>query len=188
MWKVVITLMFAYIFHPGIFNTSKVFHTGDDSNELNRFKYRGGLGGGFGDEFGPPGWPMIPQMPGAGGGGGGGGAGGGMNGFGPPPIPFRKRRDLDQYMTSTVANYAFAQLANHTPIAMRQMFNPMFTAPQMFIPSLSTLPNNMINPNGPEADNQPPPVDNSYKDRWITYLVPMILQVRLYTFAIYLLF
>lgn len=169
MWKVVITLMFAYIFHPGIFNTSKVFQTRDESSELNRFKFHGGMGG-MGDF---PGWP--PGM-------GGGGVGGvpqmpnmlnptqiGMPP--PPPIPFRKRRDVG-------AAFPVAAVANHTPIAMRQMFDPMFTAPQMFIPSLSTLPNNMMNPNG-DAANEPPPVDNSYKDRWITYLLPMILQVSL---------
>lgn len=171
IWKVVITLMFAYIFHPGIFNTSKVFRSGDDQGELNRFKYHGGMGAGFGGEFGgPPGWPMLPQAP-------------NMlnpNQLGPPPpIPFKRKRDLDlNAAAATPSAFLAYAVANHTPIVMRQMFDPMFTAPQMFIPSLSTLPNNMMNPNG-DAPNEPPPPDNTYKDRWITYLVPMILQVRL---------
>lgn len=179
-----ITLLFAYIFHPGIFNTSKVFRTGEEPSERHRFKFAQG-GGDFGGLGGPGGgaggnlWGMMqppnlmnPQMP---------------NAFGPPPppIPFRRRRDLNDLLsggdlTSTTTTPASviinAVLMNHTQI-MRQMFDPMFTAPQMFIPSMSTLPNNMMNPNGGEPEPAPP--DNTYKDRWITYLVPMILQVRL---------
>jgi hypothetical protein len=33
LWKILVTLLFAYIFHPGIFNLSKVFHTPDDPAE-----------------------------------------------------------------------------------------------------------------------------------------------------------
>jgi hypothetical protein len=201
MWKIIITLLFAYIFHPGIFNTSKVFRTPDDQVE-NRFRFNGGAGGDMGM------WGMQPpnlmmnnnpnnqmMMP---------------NGFGaippPPPIPLKRRRDLlFDDLASTIATtttttasplftttHFMVNLANTVRTAgnltesyfARQMFDPMFTAPQMFIPSMSTIPNNM-NPGangdmegggmgGPQGNNGG---DSSYKDHWITYLFPIILQV-----------
>lgn len=192
MWKIIITLLFAYIFHPGIFNTSKVFRTPDDQVE-NRFKYGGG--GDFGMWGNMPGQMMMP------------GAGVAGPGFGalppPPPIPLKRKRSLNDLITNTTT-YAFTTpmysnftqlimstvtaesmaaagfpMANNGSYIARQMFDPVFTAPQMFIPSLSTLPNmnQGAMPPGHGGEESGGSGDNTYKDRWITYLIPMILQV-----------
>ena len=60
--------------------------------------------------------------------------------------------------------------------AQNRQFMHAFTAPQMFIPSMSTRA-------GAEFGELPPPPpkgderDITFKDHWITYLVPMVLQV-----------
>ena len=135
LWKVMVTLFFAYLFHPRIFNTGKVFHTPDlDADGQFKFNEGGMMGN---TAFGA--WN-----------------GGGGSLPGPPPAPMdeetlqRRRRSLNETFLSTLAvvvsasttpNYhherqqAFEQ--QHSP--QRQMFDNGFT--QMLIPSFSTIPN-----------------------------------------------
>jgi hypothetical protein len=137
--KILVTLLFAYIFHPRIFNTSKVFHT-PDQDAQDQFKFGGaGMGGG--------------------GGGGGGGpndmndlwnAGGGIGGMmgGAPPIPSmkdqeqqRRRRSLIndtllQLTSTAIMFYNQAQHVQQNP--HNQMYENAFT--QALIPSFSTMP------------------------------------------------
>ncbi|RNA42576.1 chitin synthase, partial [Brachionus plicatilis] len=119
VWKIGITLLFAYIFHPGIFNSSKVFRTIDDVSD-SRFKYGANGGAWSGDQMAGFG-PLPPP---------------------PPPLPLKKRS---------------ADFLNDTLVA--------YTAAQMFVPSMTSVPMRTV-------EDQP-----TYKDRWITYLAPMILQV-----------
>ena len=142
LWKIGITLLFAYIFHPGIFNTSKVFKTPDDPAE-NRFKYGSGWN------------PDEMMMPGA---------------FGPMPLPpppppmlsglGQRKRSIDIQNTTV-----------HSSILQA------FSAAQMFVPmSLSmTTPADTQSQSKTLSENEHE--DITYKDRWITYLVPMIIQV-----------
>ena len=98
LWKIMVTLLFAYIFHPGIFNTSKVFSTPE---EPDRFNY-GGPGGGA--DFGV--WGMSPNNFMNQAVNGGGGAFGPMPP--PPPMPLSKRSvndsDLVDIIGSSVAH------------------------------------------------------------------------------------
>ena len=156
LWKIAVTILFAYLFHPGIFNTSKIFRLADEPVE-NRFKN-------YGADLGV--WGLNPSMMNM----------GQMNLPPPPPLPLSKRSLED----------ALGLDPNGTT---RRAKRAAFTAPQMFIPSFSTPPNifNVKRPNfagvadfggdlppPPEID---PPNEPTYKDFWITYLIPMLLQV-----------
>lgn len=183
LWKILVTLLFAYIFHPGIFNTSKIFKTPDDPVE-NRFKY----GGDFGM------YNFMNQGPNQMG-----------NAFGPlppPPIPLSKRSvdsadDNNSTALPVFLSFLKENLTNHNQsdheysgVASnmggihRQIQLPAFTALPQLSP-ISTIPNmfNLKLPGGefgPPDDGQqrpPPPPEITFKDRWYTYLIPMILQV-----------
>lgn len=177
LWKILVTLLFAYIFHPGIFNLSKVFHTPEEPEH--RFKY------GAGNDFGI--WGLSPnnfmnQVPNA--------------AFGPPPLPLSKRSidDLLNKNYTSERNIRSAFSINDSTI--NKVNVQPFTAAQVFIPSFSTAPNifnlkppggkpvpgggNQFDPNGGDPNGmpeEPPPRDITYKDRWWTYLLPMVLQV-----------
>jgi hypothetical protein len=136
-----ITLLFAYIFHPRIFNTSKVFHTPDqDSNDQFR--------------FGPNGMNMngMNNLWNA-----GGGIGGMMGGAAmPPPILPRDDQDqqrrrkrltndtaLDTATTTTPVMFYQQQAQQHHAFNLHhgphnQAFENAFT--QALIPSFSTMP------------------------------------------------
>jgi hypothetical protein len=233
MWKIIVTLVFAYIFYPGIFNTSKVFRTPDEPVE-NRFKFANDMGmWGFGgaNNFMNPAAPNVPfgQLPPP----------------PPPPMPLSKRSISDLFDINMNANETnkslsattmttssshssvnmnhnfttvlmatafllnnqsemtsnFSERWNHSnlmgaPLAYvannnnidRQVGLQAFTAAQMLLPSMSTIPN-IINlkppgngPGGPGDFMGMPPDENqqhevTFKDRWLTYLFPMILQV-----------
>ncbi len=179
LWKVLLTLLFAYIFYPGIFNTSKVFRTPDEPD--NRLKFLNNMDwgmspnnmnpnnfGGFMPQQNPQAGMMLPP---------------------PPPIPIAKRslNDTDGH------NSTFLQgLLNETAMAglgfvinsnvMKQNFESL-TAPQLILPSMTTVPNRLNfrppsqydnnNNNGPESG----PEEVTYRDYWITYLMPMLLQI-----------
>lgn len=135
-WKIGVTILFAYIFHPGIFNVANIFHSPDDSSNDNRFKF---------DDMGV--WTMQPNnflnnLP-----------------FGPVPPPVPVKRSVDNLPLS----------ANHSQPKQA------FSAAQILLPSFSTLPNQL---NGLNPPNGPPirrPLN--YKDFWITYLAPMLVQI-----------
>lgn len=183
LWKIMVTLLFAYIFHPGIFNTSKVFSTPE---EPDRFNY-GAAGGDFGV------WGLSPnnfmnQVP--------NGAFGPMNIPPPPPMPLSKRSVSD--LTNSSDNYNFTtiimpttniisdvkiNLSNSFGYAMNnkefnRQFMQAFTAPQMFIPSMSTRAGlDFGNGELPPPPSKGEERDITFRDHWITYLLPMILQV-----------
>lgn len=176
LWKIIVTLLFAYMFHPGIFNLSKVFRTPDDPAD-NRFKYGGDFG--MWGMNGMGAGNMMNQMP---------------NGFGPmpppppPPLSLRKRSIYDAF-NSTNSPYSFTLSANSSIFNHDQQnaysilsnYSNMeilqaFTARQVFIPSMST-PSDIFNKQPCGEGSEEPVHDPTYKDRWITYLVPMILQV-----------
>ena len=183
LWKIMVTLLFAYIFHPGIFNTSKVFSTPE---EPDRFNY-GAAGGDFGV------WGLSPnnfmnQVP--------NGAFGPMNIPPPPPMPISKRSVSD--LTNSSDNYNFTtiimpttniisdvkiNLSNIFGYAMNnkelnRQFMQAFTAPQMFIPSMSTRAGlDFGNGELPPPPSKGEERDITFRDHWITYLLPMILQV-----------
>ena len=98
LWKIMVTLLFAYIFHPGIFNTSKVFSTPE---EPDRFNY-----GAAGADFGV--WGLSPNNfmnQGA-----NGGAFGPMNIPPPPPMPLSKRSVNDDVMGNSSVAQNFTTL------------------------------------------------------------------------------
>jgi hypothetical protein len=140
-FKILATLLFAYIFHPRIFNTSKVFHT-PDQDAQDQFKYA----------MGPNGMNDLWNA--------GGGIGGMMGGA--PPIPpleeqeqQRRRRSLKNdtllQLTSTVTMIQRQHQAfNIEHNIHNQMFENAFT--QALIPSFSTMPS-MYNPNALNKQN-----------------------------------
>ena len=190
LWKVLLTLLFAYIFYPGIFNTSKVFKTPDEPD--NRFKFLNNMDGlwgmspnqlmmmnpnnfgGFMQQQNQPGGMLLPP---------------------PPPIPIAKR-SLNEINTTRIISSPFLQLfasslkspINESSVAAGIAFQinssiykqnyDGFTPPQLILPSMTTVPNR-YNFRPPGYDNSPEsgPEEVTYKDHWITYLFPMMLQI-----------
>ena len=86
---------------------------------------------------------------------------------------------LMSLVNETKINYAYAVNNNNNQV--KRQFMQAFTAPQMFIPSMSTrasfgdfggqLPPPLFPPHSKEEH------EITFRDHWITYLVPMILQV-----------
>ena len=195
LWKVLLTLLFAYIFYPGIFNTSKVFRTPDEPD--NRLKFLNNMDGLWGMS---PNMMMNPNF------------GGlmqqqnqqvGMMMPPPPPIPIAKRSiDDANDTTMNINNSPFLQLfaatiknmtvLNETKIGeyrkafavnsneYKQNYDG-YTAPQLILPSMTTVPNRLnFRPpgmNGYENGPESGPEEVTFKDHWITYLVPMLLQI-----------
>jgi hypothetical protein len=155
LWKILVTLLFAYIFHPGIFNFEKVFPSTRDSVD-NHFKYMNDMGmGGMGGM-----WGLAPNQPNMGGGGGGGP--GGIGAFGPlPPPPVLSKRsvnELNETVTksgSLLSEVLGINVNNNSDLNRQIRQVQAFTAAQMFIPSSVTLPNlvNMNDANGMNGMN-----------------------------------
>lgn len=153
LWKIGVTLLFAYMFNPSIFNTAQIFKTPDSDelrklNELNPIWTNGGGGGGGNGD--PNNFFMQPPPP------------------IPPAMPMMSKRSINE----TLKAYA---------------------APQIFIPSFSTLPNlvkkqpsaksdfdpfGMNNPDEmfPSLPSNPTKSHTDIRDHWMTYLIPMIVQ------------
>ena len=157
IWKIGVTILFAYLFYPAIFNSAQVFQT-PSSPVDNRYQYTG--------------WGLSPnnffnQQP----------------GFGPipspGPIPVLKR-SLDNQKGAKVEKVDFVKsLAVNISEINKQMREQAFTAmAQVFIPTMGTKPTdtNFANPS-PNDPITPPSHTITVKDKWMTYLIPMIIQV-----------
>lgn len=157
IWKIGITILFAYLFYPAIFNSAQVFQTPSAPVD-NRYQYTG--------------WGLSPnnffkQQP----------------GFGPipspGPIPVLKR-SLDNQASTSKSKVDFVKsLAVNITEINKQMREQAFTAmAQVFIPTMGTKP---IDPNFnnplPNDPITPPSHTITVKDKWVTYLIPMIIQV-----------
>ncbi len=154
LWKVIITLVCAYIFHPAIFNTSKVFKT-PDADADSQFKYNNMMMNNQNDLSALWGPGMM--------------AGGGV----PTGGDLRRKRSIinDTLLSTTTMAMMHAFAIDHN-IINKQMFenNP-------FIPAFSTGTNNVKNPLDETQPQLPKTPEITFKDRWMTYLLPMILQV-----------
>lgn len=182
LWKIIITILFASIFHPRIFNASKVFNMPDPdmmmngmgsfkfNSELNHMNEYGGLWNNNQNDLPPP--PPPPA--------------GNSNDH----ESERRRKRMLSVFGFNQSNAWSGNLSTTTPSmyhyyysqrARRQADNEnAFT--QALIPSFSTFPNNFNLNEQMGGENQMPggfpqhePI--THKDRWITYLLPMFLQV-----------
>ena len=158
LWKILATILFAYMFFPAIFNSAKVFKMPEDPMS-NRFQY-GGWGLSPNNFFNqvPPDQQMFAALP------------------TPPPVIPVFKRSIEKKSSSAPKSIDFVEsLAMNISEINKQMRLQAFTAPQIFIPSMSTAPNviNMNQPNDPSM----PIRQITYRDQWLTYILPMIIQV-----------
>lgn len=164
LWKIAATVLFAYLFFPNMFNTVQVFTTPDEPLE-NRYQYGNGWGLSPNNFFNQA--PnQNPQ-------------------FQNPAFPNNNiipviKRSVAELDTPATPNVDFVQsLAVNISEINKQMRLQAFTAlPQVFIPTMSTVPSPFDNANKPPTDPVKPVAHEiTVKDKWITYIIPMLVQV-----------
>jgi hypothetical protein len=168
IWKIALTVMLAYMFHPDIFDFAKIFKMPDDGVVDNRLMHAydsaNTLWGEPVDNFNRMTnnlGAILPDQT-------------NKNFPMPPPIvPNLAKRAI--FAGNQTNDMDFAFQVNHTNVHKQQM--NMFTVPQMMLPSLTAhdMAENQYGPDAGLSNNNQR--DTSFKENWLTYLIPMLVQI-----------